>query len=136
MTEKRTTKKKTKRPERTEIDYANYKCGPTQCLFTPDAGKVPEGTVIKCGVCGTQMKEKRDCLGARSYAASLAGIKEKHDFFDCPHRGDDWHKQVVKLREGALYSFSAKLAAIYLEEAEEVLKARKVSKDDGYWMAF
>ncbi|MEK7076174.1 MAG: hypothetical protein AAB941_00720 [Patescibacteria group bacterium] len=58
------------------------------------------GTVktVKCGVCGTQMKVKRNVLGCTSWAESMGGGKHLHDRFKCPNLNEDWHKRIYRLK--------------------------------------
>lgn len=98
----------------------------TQCHFTPDPGKVVGP--VNCGVCGEQMKERRNVNGPRGFVMAMIGSKSLHDSFDCPFSQDEWHIQVVRLREEGDKSVSARIEAIYRDEAEEVLKTRTATK--------
>lgn len=109
----------------------NYKCGPEQDYFTPDAGII-KGPV-HCGVCGDKMEEKRNVYGPRGFAMAMSGSKELHDTFWCPNRNSVWHIQVVKLRKMARECPSAKLAKMLLEEANDVVTSRAATKEDGLW---
>lgn len=121
-----------KRRKTTKKKYEKSpKLGDTQCVFTPDPGEV-EGPVF-CGVCGTQMTEKRDCYGPTSSIMAMAGSKRGYDFFECPVRGELWHKQVCALRDKARNNPSGKLRAMFLEEAEEILATKKATVESGLW---
>lgn len=126
--EKPTKAKKTKKYDKP------YICGDTQDIFTPDPGEV-EGPV-NCGVCGTEMECKRNCHGPRGWAMAMSGSKSYYDCFSCPHRGELWHKQVVKLRSAVRDTPSRKLADLFLEEVNEILDTRQATKETGYWQVF
>lgn len=119
---------------KTKEDYKDVKLDPTQSYFSPDPGLV-EGPV-HCGLCQTEMEVTRNVNGPRGFAMAMAGSKSLHDVFCCPLRDELWHKQATKLREAARSSFSAKLAAIYTEEAEQVIAERKPTVEKGLWSVF
>ena len=58
------------------------------------------GTVktVECGVCGTQMKVKRNVLSATSWVESMWHGKHRHDRFTCPHIIQNWHKRIYRLK--------------------------------------
>jgi hypothetical protein len=102
----------------------------TQYRYTPDVGTV-EGPVF-CGVCRTQMTERRDVEGYRGFVSAMAKVKSRYDSFDCPHSNEDWHKQVIALREAARKTPSPTLAHILLKDTQEILGNRVCTKK-GYW---
>lgn len=102
----------------------------TQCRYTPDVGLV-EGPVL-CGVCRTQMTERRDVEGYRGFVSAMANVKSRYDSFDCPHCNEDWHKQVIALREAASKTPSPTLAHILLKDTQEILQNRVCTKK-GSW---
>ena len=51
-----------------------------------------------CGVCGMQMNVERNVLGATSWAESMGHGKHLHDRFTCPHRTQNWHKRIYRLK--------------------------------------
>jgi len=123
MSEKKKVKKTKKFKQKTE------KLGETQARYTPDVDKV-EGPVY-CGVCGEKMTVKRNVHGWRTFMSAMGGnpnSKSNYDVFQCPVSEEDWHKQVVKLRDRARNESSSKLEAILREEAEEVLKTKVATK--------
>jgi hypothetical protein len=103
----------------------------TQSIYTPDAGTTTGP--YHCGVCGTLMDEVKSCNGPRGWAQAMAGGKSAYDEYSCPVRDEMWHKQVIALRNEAHDCSSARLEAMLREEAAEVLKARKPSKESGGW---
>jgi hypothetical protein len=107
------------------------KLADTQCYYSPDTGTV-EGPV-HCGVCGTQMSERRNCYGPRGFAMAMMGSKSHYDEFTCPHRGEMWHKQVIDLRKLAKETPSSKLEAIFKEEIDGILDTRTATKETGGW---
>lgn len=108
-----------------------YKCGDTQCRYTPDAGT--EKGPVSCGVCGTEMPlVAENSTGPRGYVQAMCGSKgDPHDIFSCPHSDEDWHKQVIALRRAARDSVSFYQDKAFREEAEEVLHTRKPTKE--FW---
>jgi len=102
--------------------------GDTQDRYTPDPGTHGIGVEICCGVCGTPMEVFRNALGPRGFAQAMGGGKSPHDAYTCPHRGEDWHEQVVALRQEAKKTPSMRLAKIMLEEAGDILETKKVTK--------
>lgn len=87
---------------------------------------------VACGVCGTEMHVNRGCFGPTSFVSAIGGSKRKHDAFFCPNRDKDWHKQVVALRREAKKTASSRLAAMLVEEAEQILEQKEPTKV-GYW---
>lgn len=120
---------KPKKRKAKKVDCIDYKCGPTQSIFTPDFGEV-EGP-INCGLCNTEMLVTRDCNGPRGWAAAMSGSKSCYDFFHCPHRQEKWHIQAERLRENARSTPSGKLEAMFLEEALEIIGTRTCTKESG-----
>lgn len=81
-----------------------------------------------CGVCGAVMNEERNVNGPRGWAQAMGGGKSLHDVFECPHRQEQWHRQVIALRREAKNSVSKKIADLLLQEAEEVLSSKEATK--------
>lgn len=108
----------------------------TQFRYTPDPGEVPQGESVFCGVCGDKMTEKRDVMGARGYAQAMAGGKSAHDSFRCPNYSEDWHKQVVALREAAKETPSVRLGEIMLAEVDLIIGRREATKKSGQSRAY
>ena len=101
----------------------------TQSVYMPDPGEI-KGPV-HCGVCDAVMRDKRDCYGPTSSIMAMSGSKRKYDSFICPLRDEDWHKQVVALRNEARNTASMKHKEMLLDEADEVLLTRKATMDVG-----
>jgi rubredoxin len=106
-----------------------------QSVYTPDPGKVPEGEQVVCGVCGAVCNEHRGVMGPRSYAASVGGKRfhELHDTFmcpnyECPPLSSHWHGVAEKLMWSARNEKSPTLAAIYAQDAERIVKERRLIK--------
>lgn len=96
-----------------------------QDVYTPDPGVCESQT---CGVCQTEMLVERNVDGPRSFTQAMAGGKSKHDFFWCPHRNEDWHKQVVAIRRKARETPSMRQQTMLEEEADEIVKTRQATK--------
>lgn len=105
------------------------KLNETMCRYTPDIGEVPDGEIVLCGVCGDPMSEKRNVTAARGFVQGITGTKTLHDIFVCGKIEEDWHRQVLALIKKSKKTPSAKMAKIYFEEANEILKNRVATKD-------
>jgi len=103
-----------------------------QEAYTPDAGKIPVGTIVLCGLCGDKCNETRNEYGPRSYAMSMLGSKSHYDCWLCSNREARWHIQAQRLRREARNSPSATIERILLEEMEQVIKTRKQTKENVY----
>jgi hypothetical protein len=97
----------------------------TQFRYTPDAGTV-RGP-CHCGVCRTQMSEKRAVNGPRGFAEAMGRHSSTHDVFECPHGSELWHQQVVALRTAADKTPSGKLAEMFRTEAIEIVGSREAT---------
>lgn len=96
----------------------------TQDRYTPDEGQVSEGAKVFCGVCKTQMSERRGCEGPRSSVEAMAKFKSRYDHFYCPHSNDDWHKQVIALRQQYDRTVSKVIRSLLLGEIELIMQSR------------
>lgn len=88
----------------------------------PDPGQYESMT---CGICGAKMDVERDVVGPRSWAGFKAKQHVKHDFFSCPHRAEDWHKQADALQFMADETPSPTLRRIYNKDLYTVLLKRE-----------
>lgn len=59
----------------------------------------PGGEDRNCLICDALMNVERNCYGPTSWAGSMAGIKKKHDRFTCPNSKEDWHIQLVDIKD-------------------------------------
>jgi hypothetical protein len=50
-----------------------------------------------CGVCGTNCDRNEKVYGAASFAAAVGKKYDFHDVFVCPHAGQEWHEQALRL---------------------------------------
>lgn len=108
--------------------------GETQDYFTPDAGTV-DGPV-QCGVCGDDMTLlARDSRGPRGFVQAMGmrlrnetNTGSPHDIFACPNREEDWHRQVVALRNEARRTSSGNLEGLLMDEAAAIAKSRQATK--------
>ena len=108
-----------------------YSCGPKQAVVITKVG-VCDGPVY-CGVCGDETGVSRDCDGPTSFAEAMAGTGKRHDLFWCPNMDEDWHRQAISLREEATKTCSAKLASLFMDEADAVIASRSATKVQGVW---
>ena len=81
---------------------------------------------VKCGICGRQMKVKRNVLGPTSWVESMARGKHLHDSFMCPNLNQDWHKKIVDLKIEEHNTASDKIKKILEKEILEILKVHAV----------
>lgn len=93
--------------------------------FAPDPGEWKSHT---CRACGTEMDVHRDCEGPTSSIMAMAKSKRKYDHFTCPHAGEEWHTQLITLKELANHTPSKAIADLLGKEIEEVLQNRIVTK--------
>lgn len=93
--------------------------------FTPDCGKMIQ---MNCRVCGEIMEVERSTTGHRGSVAAMSGRKSTFDVFFCKNSDEPWHIQALKLKKAAQETPSAKVTAILLEEAEEVIKTKTPTK--------
>jgi len=106
-----------------------------QCIYTPDAGTYGEDIKVFCGVCGRETTVERDLDGPRSFAGAMklaaTGIRSTvlHDLYCCPDREEDWHKQVVLLRQEMDKTPSKKMEYILQAEVKDVLEYRAATKE-------
>ena len=85
--------------------------------FIANAGEIPDGTKVLCGVCGDKYNEQFRVF-----------IKDE---FYCLNYGRDWHIQARKLIQDAKECNSKYLSEIMLEEVREILENKKVTKKSG-----
>ncbi len=100
----------------------------TQDYYTPDPGTHAKDVVVHCGVCGEAMTVHYDVVGPRGFVQAMSGSKSPHDAYACPRRNEDWHKQIVALRQEARRTPSGRLAKMFRDEANEVLETRQKTK--------
>jgi hypothetical protein len=73
--------------------------------LTPDPGVLDRAF---CGLCGTEMRVRRNVLGPRGFLAAISRHHTLHDVFICLHYEEAWHKHILDLRlELALGALSA-----------------------------
>lgn len=96
-------------------------------IYMPDVGTV-EGPVF-CGVCGTKMDVQRDCYGPTQMVMAIFGSKRHYDCFSCPHREEDWHRQVIDLRQEQKRTPSRAISDILDAEIKGILETRKPTKE-------
>jgi hypothetical protein len=94
----------------------------------------PRDFEVFCGVCGQKTEVEFDVSEHRTFVESMAGHTSRCDRYTCPDKDEKWHEQVVALRHAASKTPSGKLAAMFHEEAAEVLSARKPTKEKWNWM--
>lgn len=93
-----------------------------QCRYTPVADTV-DGPVF-CGVCGEEMTVSRQ-QGPRSWHEAISGIETDFDLFECPRLNEDWHVQVVALRQEKRQTQSNSLRELLESEIGIILQTRK-----------
>lgn len=81
-----------------------------------------------CGVCGSRMSVTRGCDGPTNFAMAMSKSTRVHDSFTCPHREEDWHIQVRRLKSDARHTASTRLQNLYEEEIKEILETRTATK--------
>lgn len=94
--------------------------------YHTDPGKLERA---ECRVCGAEMTVTRNVDGPTSMAESMAGRSHLHDSFACPNVQEDWHAQARSLKEQAHWSHSAVQTKQLTDEAEEIIRQRKATKE-------
>lgn len=98
----------------------------------PDPGKY---LAIYCGVCGKSMTARRNVLGPTGFVEAMAvrsgqGSGHLHDKFWCEDREKPWHRQAKAIRDQARESPGQNLADLLTEEANEIVRTRKIARQD------
>ena len=63
-------------------------------VFYTKPGEVGE---MNCRVCNTKCEVKRNVLGAGNWIEAMGQNYNYYDVFTCPHTGEEWHEQALKL---------------------------------------
>ena len=108
----------------------------TQDTYMPAPGEVEEA---ECGVCGATMIAHRDRCGPTNFVAAISGSKREHDYFECPHRKEDWHQKVIDIRLFMRKVPSDVLCDLMRVEVDQLLEsawkeAKGVSVDNQMWL--
>tara|TARA_Y100000034_G_scaffold124892_1_gene173677 strand:+ start:292 stop:621 length:330 start_codon:yes stop_codon:yes gene_type:complete len=94
--------------------------------FTPAPG---EEEKMSCRVCGEDMEVNRNVNGPTGYVEAMAKRGHPHDHFFCKNSGEDWHNQVLRIRQSAEENPSKLIAHMMSVEANEIILTRKATKD-------
>lgn len=102
----------------------------SDCSF-PNPG---EYLAVYCGVCGRSMSVKRNVLGPIGFAEAMLVRNGQskghlHDEFWCEDREESWHRQAKAIRDNALETPSKRLTDLLNEEADEIVRTRKITKE-------
>jgi hypothetical protein len=101
----------------------------SDCSF-PNPGQY---LVVYCGVCGKSMIVRRNVLGPTGFAEAMLVQSGQspghlHDAFRCEDREEHWHRQAKAIRDQARESPSKRLADLLIEEANEIVRTRKITR--------
>lgn len=94
-------------------------------MFFFEPGEKSEAT---CLVCKAKMNVKRDIETPTSSAEAMGKIKSRKDVFTCPDSKEDWHKQVLKMKQFIIEIPSLTLAMLVEKEMNSILKNKKATK--------
>lgn len=94
--------------------------------YEPDPNKIDK---CFCGICGDEMLVERNHPPSGGFAGAMANHNRYYDIFRCPHRKLDWHVQAKALLREIDKTPSNCFAEIMREEAREILKNRKATKE-------
>lgn len=88
-----------------------------------------------CDVCGQSMSATRNVLGPTSFAEAMAvrfgpSDGHLHDEFGCNDRDETWHRQAKAIQIQARESASQRLSDLLTEEADELVRTRKHTKEN------
>lgn len=78
-----------------------------------------------CPICTQVMKAQRDCTGPTGWAEAIAQRGHPHDTFTCVNYAEDWHQQLVKLRQYKDTIPSAAVRKLVEEEMSQILDTKQ-----------
>lgn len=81
-----------------------------------------EVKTMHCKVCGTLCNVERSVHGPTGWIEGMAGRGHWHDKFECPHSGNPWHEQAIKLFMKIEETPSKRLAELMRLDLEDLLK--------------
>ena len=87
-------------------------------MIMPEPGKVDSWN---CQVCGTEAKVRRNVLGVTNWASAMAKKKYMHDAFTCPHVGQIWHTNALRLIQEREATASTMLASFIQQDLDKLL---------------
>ncbi len=90
-------------------------------FFVTDSG---EENVVRCHVCGTECNSRRNVIAPTGWIAGLAGLRRRHDRFDCPHAGRPWHERALRLRRAIDDCPSESVRQLMLDDLGALLQER------------
>jgi len=79
---------------------------------------------MACRVCTERLLVLRNQIGPTSFIGALSGSEFPHDLFYCQHSEEDWHKQLLALKELITKTPSRRIQLILEEEAKDILATR------------
>jgi len=111
---------------------------PTKTLRCHSDHSFPEPgeyLAVYCGVCGKSMTVRRNVLGPTGFIEAMAvqngqSSGHLHDNFWCEDREEPWHRQARAIRDQAHHSPSKRLADLLTEEANEIVRTRKSTRQN------
>jgi hypothetical protein len=95
-------------------------------IFYENPGEIQERT---CQVCGSIRDVKRDRMGSTGWAEGLAKRAHLHDYFRCPHAGEDWHEQALNIVMAIEETPSKRLAALMQQDLIDLLTENDIHID-------
>ena len=90
--------------------------------YCPEPGDVE---TWHCGVCGNVGIVNRNINGPTGWAEAMAGHGHPHDYFFCPHRETEWHKQAKDILFERNKNPSKRVKALYEQDWQDILKEHK-----------
>jgi hypothetical protein len=87
-------------------------------MIMPEPGKLDSWN---CQVCGSEATVRRNVLGTTNWASAMANVKNKHDAFTCPHVGQLWHSQALRLIKEREATASPMLASFIQGDLDKLL---------------
>lgn len=94
-------------------------------VMYPEPGKVERSY---CNACDEEMDVERNVECATGMAEAMAGRKHLCDRFTCPNAGQDWHNQLIALRQLIDRTPSRTLAGLVQAEVNEIMQRRQPTK--------
>ena len=81
-----------------------------------------------CRVCGTKCEASRNVYGPTGFAAAMAQDVRLHDMFVCPHAGQVWHDQALRLVLAIEDTPSKRVASLMKQDLVDLLQEHGISK--------
>lgn len=83
-------------------------------------------TPAACRVCGSAMNVQRDVVGPTGFASAMGKISTLHDRWTCPHSGEEWHEQALRIVLANADEPSPTVAALRQKDLDDLIRERGI----------